>query len=118
MAFVKDDIGNWSLKNFDNAPGELLDAYMKLGTSLVERAAQLALTAETGGGSEALKTVSELVKKSKDVQGSMRSGTTVESEALSNLKVLNTKTAFSVETIARQREEEDVVLRRRADESK
>jgi len=118
MAFVKDDIGNWSLKNFDNAPGELLDAYMKLGTSLVERAAQLAVSAETGGGTEALKTVSELVKKAKDVQGSMQAGTTVESEALAHLKALNTKTAFSIETIARQREEEDVVLRRRAEESK
>ena len=118
MAFVKDDIGNWSLKNFDNAPGELLDAYMKLGTSLVQRAADLAVTAETGGGSQVLKTVGELLKKSKDVQGSMRPGAPVESEALSQLRVLNTKTAFSIETIARQREDEDVRLREIAETMK
>lgn len=49
MAFIKDDIGNWSLKNFDNQPGELLKAYRDSGRALVVAAADLAKQAATGG---------------------------------------------------------------------
>ena len=35
MALIKDDIGNWQLKSFDNSPGELLEAYRDLGLAAV-----------------------------------------------------------------------------------
>ena len=46
MAFVKDDIGNWDLKKFDNQPGELVDAYKDAGVALLGEIAGLA----TGAG--------------------------------------------------------------------
>lgn len=42
MAFVKDDIGNWTLKSFGNEPGSLLDAYASLTTTVIGTAAKLA----------------------------------------------------------------------------
>ena len=42
MALVKDDIGNWNLKSFDNSPGELLGAYKGIGLAAVKAAAELA----------------------------------------------------------------------------
>lgn len=49
MAFVKDDIGNWNLKNYENKPGELLDAYKQVGLTAVEGVAQIAGTASGAG---------------------------------------------------------------------
>ncbi len=40
--FVKDGIGNWNLKNFENHPGELLEAYLSLGKKMLETAAKVA----------------------------------------------------------------------------
>ena len=42
MVFIKDDIGNWNLKNYDNDPSEMLDAYKQIGTNLFTSAAKLA----------------------------------------------------------------------------
>lgn len=42
MALVKDDIGNWNLKSFDNSPGELLQAYKDLGLAAVKATVELA----------------------------------------------------------------------------
>ena len=42
MAFIKDDIGNWDLKKFDNRPGELVDAYKKAGLAALQEVAKLA----------------------------------------------------------------------------
>ncbi|MBU3020838.1 hypothetical protein [Aestuariibacter sp. A3R04] len=42
MVFVKDDIGNWNLKNYDNDPSEMLKAYKEVGTNLLTSAAKLA----------------------------------------------------------------------------
>jgi hypothetical protein len=48
MVFVKDDIGNWNLKNYDNDPREMLQAYKQIGTNLFTSAAKLAANATTG----------------------------------------------------------------------
>jgi chromosome segregation ATPase len=53
-AVVKDDIGNWTLKSFDNDPSELLQAYHKLARAGIQAAVRLARTASSGGASEAL----------------------------------------------------------------
>jgi len=49
MALVKDDIGNWNLKNFTNDPSEILDTYKKAGLALVQTAVKLAADTSTGG---------------------------------------------------------------------
>ena len=46
LALIKDRIGNWRLKSYESDPSKLLEAYTKVGTTLLESAASLA-----GGGS-------------------------------------------------------------------
>ena len=45
MALVKDDVGNWNLKSFDNDPTDLLDAYKKVGLAAVGAITELASNA-------------------------------------------------------------------------
>lgn len=56
MAFIKDEIGNWNLKSFDNDPSELLDAYTQVGKTALAGAVQvskrLAADGFSGGGAE------------------------------------------------------------------
>jgi hypothetical protein len=42
MALIKDDIGNWNLKNFANDPSEMLQAYKNIGLAALKEAAKLA----------------------------------------------------------------------------
>lgn len=111
MAFVKDELGNWNLKNFDNAPGELLDAYMQLGTNLVKKAGELALAVHTGGGSEALKSIQGLVKEAQAVQDSIQAKPNLASESRSRLKALDEKTAITLNVLTTERETQDSALR-------
>ena len=111
MAFVKDELGNWDLKNFDNAPGELLDSYMQLGTTLVKKAGELALAIHTGGGSEAIKSIQGLVKEAQEVQDSIQAKPNAASEARSRLKALDEKTAITLTVLTNERENQDSALR-------
>ncbi len=52
MAFIKDSIGNWNLKSFENDPAELLEAYDRLAISSVRQAAKVAKGVVSGGSSE------------------------------------------------------------------
>ena len=36
MALIKDDIGNWQLKSFDNSPGKLLETYESMALAAVQ----------------------------------------------------------------------------------
>ncbi len=54
MAFIKDDIGNWDLKNFANDPSELLAAYHNAVRGTVEAAASLASGTQGIGGAQDL----------------------------------------------------------------
>ena len=47
MAFIKDEIGNWNLKSFDNDPTELLQAYSNVAKATLKAAVDLAKS-ETG----------------------------------------------------------------------
>lgn len=58
MALIKDDIGNWSLKSFDNDPGELLDAYRRLTLAGI----QTAIQASTGGSTARLDLASQFAR--------------------------------------------------------
>jgi hypothetical protein len=42
MALIKDDIGNWSQKSFDNDPSKLLDAYRNVGLAALNTLAKVA----------------------------------------------------------------------------
>lgn len=55
MAFIKDDIGNWSLKQFDNAPGELLQAYTGVAKAALSTATSLATGFASGGSTAGIK---------------------------------------------------------------
>ncbi len=45
MAFIKDDIGNWTLKSFSNEPGKLLKAYRDAANAAIVSAGKLAAKA-------------------------------------------------------------------------
>lgn len=55
-ALVKDDVGNWNMKSFDNSPGDLLDAYKSVGLAAVKTVAGMATSANgLSGAQKALK---------------------------------------------------------------
>ncbi|MEX5217258.1 MAG: hypothetical protein NW701_05480 [Nitrospira sp.] len=60
MAFIKDDIGNWNLKSFDNAPEELLNAYADFAKTTVEKAGKLAMDIHTGGSASTIESLIDL----------------------------------------------------------
>lgn len=60
MAYIKDDIGNWNLKSFDNDPTELVNAYKDLTLAGLEAATEAAAAAASGGSSAALSRSLEL----------------------------------------------------------
>jgi hypothetical protein len=57
MAFIKDGVGNWNLKNFDQDPTEVIQAYKDLGLA----ALKTAVTAATGGGVEGVSRAQKLL---------------------------------------------------------
>lgn len=62
MAFIKDDIGNWNLKSFDNDPTELLDAYKKAGLAAINGITRVVKAISTSGASELAHHVSKAEK--------------------------------------------------------
>jgi|GEM_PF-858880 len=54
MAFIKDEIGNWNLKRFDNDPTELLDAYKDVGLAALKAATTAVGGAGGVGGAQQL----------------------------------------------------------------
>ncbi len=71
MAFIKDEIGNWNLKSFENDPGKLTRAYTDLGLKLLESAA-----AAASGGATAIASASKvasLTNAAQDIQSGNRS---------------------------------------------
>jgi hypothetical protein len=61
MAFVKDESGNWNLKSFANDPTELLEAYTNVAKKALEKAAELAASTSTGGGTTSISIARSLV---------------------------------------------------------
>jgi len=56
MAFIKDDVGNWSLKSFDNNPEELLKTYTDFSIDTIKKAATIVAKAaapDVGEGTQA-----------------------------------------------------------------
>lgn len=111
MVFVKDDIGNWDLKSFDNDPAELVQAYSDVAKASLKvalqaatapggaQAAQAALQAATqviGGnsgttGSAATSQIAQLRKFTTQQLGELKKRTESDENAL-NLKIESLKT--------------------------
>lgn len=49
MAFIKDDVGNWNLKSYDNDPEELLKAYTDFSKEAVKKAMEIAQAMSPAG---------------------------------------------------------------------
>ncbi len=62
-ALVKDDIGNWNVKSYDNSPGDLLDAYKELGIAALKGVIKYA----SGGKSSALDKVKDVFNSANQV---------------------------------------------------
>jgi hypothetical protein len=62
MALIKDDIGNWNLKSFDNDPENLLAAYRNLTLAGIEAGVRVAREMSSGGGSAALDLASQFTR--------------------------------------------------------
>ena len=111
-AFVKDQVGNWSLKAFSNAPGELLDSYMQFGTNLFKKAGELALAVQTGGGSMAtVELIQALVRQAQGVQERFQATPNASAQVRLELKSLNEKTRIEIATLCDEREKQDLALR-------
>ena len=54
MALIKDDVGNWNLKSFDNDPADLLQAYNDLSITALKKASKIITNGLTGGLSDAV----------------------------------------------------------------
>jgi len=81
MAFIRDDIGNWNLKQFSSDASKLTAAYTKLGLDLVGKVAGLA----TGGGATALAKANGALAVAQNVQA----GTAADSEQRSAALIAN-----------------------------
>ena len=64
MALIKDDIGNWNLKNFESNPTELLQAYFDLGRAAVATATDIV---QSVTGTDALPAAANAAKLASDL---------------------------------------------------
>ncbi|MDX8404568.1 MAG: hypothetical protein R8K50_00270, partial [Mariprofundus sp.] len=63
MAFIRDEVGNWNLKGFDNDPTELLNAYKDLTLAGIKAARKIATHASGPGGIRAAMTMADQLTK-------------------------------------------------------
>lgn len=66
MAFIKDDVGNWSLKSFDNNPEKLLNAYTDFSIKTIEKAANIVAKAMAPGVGEGTQAAAKLITMATD----------------------------------------------------
>ncbi|HBH81593.1 MAG TPA: hypothetical protein DDY39_17335 [Nitrospira sp.] len=89
MVFVKDEIGNWNLKNFESYPGELIDAYMNVGKTMLETAAKIgAASSGVGAGGVALEAAFKFANQAIADSPSTMAGTLLLKELENNEKDL------------------------------
>lgn len=109
-ALIKDDIGNWNLKNYDNAPGELIDAYTQAGFAAIGAATEVVQAAISGGGSAA-------AGKALDVANKVALG--VSSEQTEAVKVrLGTLTEMTTQRMEAIGLRQDELLKKAVSEAK
>ena len=111
MAFVKDDIGNWNLKSFDNDPSEIVQAYTDVTLAGFGFAKRALLQAGTGGGAssigQALKVASGLARGQLGSQEARTGGlnvTTMHARAGNKLSNLKTSAATKLTALNETRQ--------------
>jgi hypothetical protein len=108
MAFVKDAVGNWDLKDFDNAPAELLQTYAAVAKELTNRALELAKQAAPQAAA-ATSAIQLLVNGAKQVLGT---STSVEkSKEATTIQSAGEMTAIRLKMLLVSRQHQDVVMR-------
>lgn len=104
MALIKDDIGNWNLKSFDNDPGKLLDAYRNLTLAGVETAVTLIKQASNAGGGVAALDLAGQVARG-------RFGSTQTAAADSaRLDALRSRAEADLAALAQQATDQEMIL--------
>lgn len=104
MAFVKDDIGNWSLKTFSSDPTEVVQAYAQLTGKAIQKAIDLAGEAAAPGSGEAKKQALNLVSK----LASGKTGSNQSSFPSVNLSKRNRKTLNQLEALEKASLEKEI----------
>jgi hypothetical protein len=117
MAFVKDQLGNWNLKDFSNSPGELLEAYGETGKALADRARDIAANLDPNSKALAttLSAINTLVQGSKDV---IEHGKRTDSKSVTGIIALDTVLNERLNTYLDRREKEDLALRTKYEDVK
>ncbi len=77
MALIKDEVGNWNLKSFDNDPTELLNAYTDMTRAALGSAVEIAASGGTGSG----------LKKAMELAGRLTRGQVSPSDANDNMNL-------------------------------
>lgn len=101
MAFIRDAIGNWNLKSFDNNPEKLLNAYRGVAEAGFDLAKNVAKAASTGGISEATDTALSMADQliNSDIDGS---GGPAKANANPQVAVLRDRLAGDLGQIAEE----------------
>lgn len=109
MAFIKDDVGNWNLKSFDNDPEELLKAYKDFTVETIRRAAMMVQSVSPGAAAApAMKLATGLLEKaSATAFGSTPSNDGVEAMVIPKL---HKKVAETLTTLANTHQDSDATL--------
>ena len=66
MAFIKDDVGNWNLKSFDNDPEELLKAYTDFSIETIKKASKIVAETLAPGAAEGTQSAAKLLTLATD----------------------------------------------------
>ncbi len=103
MALVKDDVGNWNLKSFDNDPTDLLQAYKKIGL-----AALGAITELTSNASGLPNAKNALNLANQIAVGSTSGGRAEETEEL--LAGLRRETARMIQEVGQEQRRRKIDL--------
>ena len=103
MALVKDDVGNWNLKSFDNNPGKILAAYKNLGLAAVKATVDLA---SRGGGLSASKNALNFADQV--ALGSTSGGRAAETQE--RLTILRQETARLIRDVGKEQKQREQEL--------
>lgn len=108
MAFIKDDVGNWNLKSFDNDPEDLLKAYTNFSIEAAKRAAIAIQSASPGGAVTPALTLATSLMEQATTNAFGRELVSVEAM---NIPRLHRGVEARLQAVAKRHEEEDATLR-------
>ncbi|MDI3465144.1 MAG: hypothetical protein OJF50_003965 [Nitrospira sp.] len=107
MAFIKDDVGNWNLKSFDNDPEELLKAYTDSSIEAAKRAAMAIQSASPGGAVTPALTLATSLMEQATTNAFGREPVSVEAM---NISRLHREVEARLQAVAKRYEKEDATL--------